>query len=119
MKVKVMIKRVCLSVILVMMLLPLAGCRKKVTVIFTNLAHKQLTIQLNGPGKGTGLIGTMSGHGKTVQTEIIVNKSKLPAQYIWYAGPYSNAFGINKGTDSPMSISVGTEEDKLRAAKQE
>ena len=117
MKVKVMIKKICLSVALAAMLLPLAGCRKKVTVIFTNLTHTQLAIHLNGPGKGTGSVGTMSGHGKTVQTEIIANKSRLPAQFIWYAGPYSNAFVINKDTDSPMSISVGTEEDKLRAAK--
>ena len=117
-EIKVKIKRFCLSVALVTMLLPLAGCRKKVTVVFTNLTHKQLAVQLNGPGKGVGLIGAMGGHGETAKTNITLNKSELPAQFIWNAGPYSNAFVIDKDTDSPMSISVGTDEDKLRASKQ-
>lgn len=111
-------KKLCLSAAVVVMLLPLAGCRKKVTVVFTNLTHKQLEVQLNGPGKGTGLIGAMGARGETARTNISLNKSELPAQFIWNAGPYSNAFVIDKDTDSPMSISVGTEEDKLRAAKQ-
>ena len=119
MKVKMMMKKLCLSVALVMMMLPIAGCRKKVTVVFTNLTHKQLEVQLNGPGKGIGLIGAMGAHGQTVKTDISLNKSELPAQFIWNAGPYSNAFVIDKDTDSPMSISVGTEEDKLRASKRE
>ena len=59
----------------------------------------------------------MGGHGQTVKTEIILNKSELPSQFTWNAGPYSNAFVIDKDTDSLMSISVGTEEDKLRASK--
>jgi hypothetical protein len=115
--IKVFIKRFCLSVALVTILLPLAGCRKKVTVVFTNLTHEQLEVQLNGPGKGVGLIGAMGGHGETAKTNIIINKSELPAKFNWNAGPYSNAFVIYSETDSPMPISVGTEEDKLRAAK--
>ena len=113
---KINIKKFCLSVAFVTMLLPLAGCQKKVTVVFTNLTHKQLEVQLNGPGKGVGLIGAMSGHGKTAQTKITLNKSELPAQFRWNAGPYSNAFAIDKDTDSPVSVSVGTEEDKNHKA---
>ena len=116
---KAKIKRFCLLAAIVTMLLPLAGCRKKVTVVFTNLTHKQLEVQLNGPGKGVGLIGAMGARGQTAKTEIILNKSELPAPFIWNAGPYSNAFVIDKDTDSPMSISVGTEEDKKRASKRE
>jgi len=119
MKVKMMIKKLCLSVAVATILLPLAGCSKEVTVVFTNLTHKQLEVQLNGPGKGVGLIGAMGAHGQTAQTDISISKSELPAQFIWNAGPYSNAFVIDKDTDSLMSISVGTEEDKLRASKRE
>ena len=113
-KVIINVKKLCLSVAVLTMLLPLTGCRKKVTVVFTNLTHQQLEVQLNGPGKGIGLIGAMSGHGKTAQTKITLNKSELPAQFRWNAGPYSNAFAIEKDTKSPMSISVGTDEDKNR-----
>ncbi|MCK5114154.1 MAG: hypothetical protein KAR11_05255 [Phycisphaerae bacterium] len=108
--------KVCILFVLAAMLLPLPGCRKKVTVVFTNLTHQQLEVYLTGSGKGVGLIGAMGGHGETAQTKIVLNKSELPAPFTWNAGPYSNAFVIDKDTKSLMSISVGTEEDKRRAA---
>ncbi len=113
-----MIKKFCLPVTLAIMLLPLGGCQKKVTVVFTNLTHKQLVVQLIGPGKGTGMIGAMGARGETVRTKITLSKSKLPARFNWNAGPYSNAFVIDKNTTSPIAISVGTEKDKLNTSKQ-
>lgn len=84
------------------------GCDKRVEITFTNISSSPAEVQLNGPGEGTGLLGTMGGTGGRVRTEIKVSKSLLPAHYTWNAGPWAGGFTIKKKTQKELWIDVGT-----------
>lgn len=86
----------------------MAGCDKRVEITFTNASPRPAEVQLNGPGKGTGLLGSMGGTGGRVRTEVAVSKSQLPAHYTWNAGPWTGGFVINKKTPKQLWIDVGT-----------
>ena len=87
----------------------LSGCAKKVTITFTNVTSKQLDVQLVGPGDGTGVIGTLNGLGSRVRTKLEVPRDRLPAQYVWTAGPYTQRFTIARKSPKKLWFDVGTE----------
>ncbi len=91
----------------------LPGClKKKVDLTFVNHADRALEVHVNGPGEGTGLLGTMEPGGK-VGTTLVVPRGDMPVNFTWTAGPYGSALVVWKGTPSPMTIDVGkTEKDK-------
>ena len=95
-------------VLAVLVVAVIGGCDKKVEITFTNISPNPVEVQLNGPGKGTGLLGSAGGTGGRVRTEIKVSKSRLPAHYTWNAGPWTGGFAIRKKTQSPMWIDIGT-----------
>ena len=86
----------------------MAGCYKRVEITFTNISPSPAEVQLNGPGEGTGLLGSMGGTGGRVRTKIKVSKSLLPAHYTWNAGPWAGGFTIKKKTPKELWIDVGT-----------
>ncbi len=95
-------------VLAVLILTAVAGCDKKVKITFTNITSSPVEVQLNGPGEGTGLLGSMGPTGGRVRTELKVSKSILPAYYTWNAGPWSGGFSISKKTPKELWIDVGT-----------
>jgi hypothetical protein len=89
----------------------LGGCfKKKIDVTFTNLTDDRLDVYLNGPGEGTGVVGTLNGKNDRVHTQLKVQPDELPAQYSWSAGSkYDGRFTIQKMRKMPPRfIDVGT-----------
>ncbi len=76
----------------------LGGClEKKIDVTFTNLTDDRLDVYLNGPGEGTGVVGTLNGKNDRVHTQLKVQPDELPAQYSWSAGSkYEGRFAVQK-----------------------
>ncbi len=86
----------------------LTGCSKTVEVTFTNIASTPVEVQLNGPGEGTGLLGSMGAGGGRIFAEVKVSKSSLPAHYAWNAGPFTGGFVISKKSPKKLWIDVGS-----------
>lgn len=88
----------------------LSGCfEKKIDVTFTNLTDERMDVHLSGPGKGTGVVGTLKGKYDRVHTQLKVPPDELPAQYSWTAGEkYSGRFSIpSQRKIPPRFIDVG------------
>ena len=108
-----------LLLILAMGSLYLGGCfEKKIDVTFTNLTDDRLDVYLNGPGKGTGVVGTLNGKNDRVHTQLKVQPDDLPAQYSWSAGSkYEGRFTIQKMRKIPPKfVDVGTANIKAKPA---
>ena len=85
-----------------------AGCDKKVDITFVNASDKVLEVNLNGPAKeGTGMLGALDGRGSKIKTKLKIDKSDLPAQYVWSAGRYRGRFTITKKTKNKW-VDVGS-----------
>ncbi len=111
-----------LLLILALGSLYLGGCiEKKIDVTFTNLTDDRLDVYLNGPGKGTGVVGTLNGKNDRVHTQLKLQPDDLPAQYSWSAGSkYEGRFTIQKLRKIPpkfVDIGPATAKTKTPAAK--
>ncbi|MBN1554539.1 MAG: hypothetical protein JXA11_07320 [Phycisphaerae bacterium] len=92
----------------------MGGCfKKKIDVTFTNLTDERLDVFLNGPGEGTGVVGTLNGKNDRAHALIQVPQDQLPAQYRWTAGSkYEGRFTVRSARKiPPRFIDVGTPND--------
>jgi hypothetical protein len=80
------------------------GCDKKVEITFVNQTAEPLEIRLSGPGKGTGILGTVAPEGGTARTRIKVKKELLPAIYHYQAGEHEGRIGVNRHTKGKLWV---------------
>ncbi|MCD4823884.1 MAG: hypothetical protein K8S55_04710 [Phycisphaerae bacterium] len=76
------------------------GC-KSVQTTFVNTTSESLELQVNGPGFGTGYLGTLPPNGQ-IRTLIQVSPIWLPTTYTYTAGKHKGAFSI--ASDSKSDI---------------
>ena len=82
-----------------------AGCEKEVKMSFQNSTDDARVLMVSGPGKGTGLLGTVAPYQK-VTTRIKVDEDFLPATYTWDAGDQDGTFTIDKDSKSPQMVVI-------------
>ena len=85
-----------------------AGCRSKsIKVSFFNNTESPINVDIEGPGSGTGELGTVMPQ-RVIRTKIKVRKKYLPDQYIWHAGDsYNGKFLITKHSPKEIFINIG------------
>jgi len=82
----------------------LAGCRS-VQVTFENTTSEPLALEVNGPGSGTGQLGTIPPRGQ-IRTLIEVCEWDLPTTYTFTAGDHAGAFSISSDSHSRIWVTV-------------
>lgn len=88
------------------------GCKKKIRMSFYNNTDRPVNVIVEGPGRGTGEIGTVLP-GRTISTKIKVRKKYLPDEYHWSAGPaYKGTMTLTKHSPKTIFINIGGEEPR-------
>ena len=87
------------------------ACRSKsIKISFFNNTKTPVNVDIEGPGKGTGELGTVMPK-RVIHTKIKVRKKYLPDQYIWHAGDYyKGKFLITKHSPKEIFINIGPRE---------
>jgi len=89
------------------------GC-KTVQTTFVNTTSEPMELQVHGPGRGVGLVGTIPGDGQ-IRTAIKVSPVWLPTTYTFVATTatnqrYSGAFSLANDSNAKIKIMIPQEE---------
>ena len=75
----------------------LGGCGKQVSLTFLNLTSDTLDVYVTTPREGRVEVGMVAPMG-TLQYDLLIPTSQLPAKCSWQAGNGSDSFTVTKGT---------------------
>ena len=102
------ISRKLVVLILVLMAVGVVGC-KNVQTTFVNRMSEPIELQVNGPGKGVGYLGTIPADGQ-IRTEVSVNRIWLPYTYTYTAkhstGMLNGTFSLAGDSNSKIWITI-------------
>lgn len=86
-------------------LLCMAGCDKSVSLMFRNLTHEHVELELNGPHRGDDEIGIVPAGGG-FRYEMKIPKDELPADFEIEAGSHDTEFTVNEHTPGKLWVDI-------------
>ncbi len=98
-------------------LVVLAGCEKKVQLTFVNTTDQPVNLQLSSPDMGTEMLGTLPPTGGKLKHDLKIAEDELPATCTWRAGELSGQFTVNKKSPDKLWVDIAPEGGRVRDKK--
>lgn len=97
--------RAAWMVVLLVLSAGLAGCDKKVDLVFHNNTPQVVDVAFDAPPMGRQLVGPISAGG-VERERLEIPKDDLPAQVTWYANGNPKSFMVYESSKSPIHLYI-------------